>query len=348
MGGIWYVTPNDVNTLHAWMIAGFILLTILFDAILHAIHHHLHHREIDARLESEDSGHGHGHGHGGGHGHGADHGHGPSPPPSPPGDGHGGHGDGHDPHGKYGAEKFRIRPAAMTAKLHTNIFDRYKAEMTTLGFLAILVWGCNQAQLYAYVTEQQEALWGTKTGHIFSGSGGSGGSGGSSGSDAGCGSDGSAHRLLAESEEKSSGSGEDSSAGSSAGSSSGSDGVGLIDQCWRGMPHDMNIMLHELEAAHFALFLGMTLYFIVVLITLYIITCAAQFCVARAIRRPRNFSARNSGAPSADAPAPRAAAAGTASRRSQRRRRWRRSGSTRRRGRRRQRRTASTCTASSW
>ena len=113
---------------------------------------------------------------GAGHGHGADHGHGPSPPPSPPGDGHGGHGDGHDPHGKYGAEKFRIRPAAMTAKLHTNIFDRYKAEMTTLGFLAILVWGCNQAQLYAYVTEQQEALWGTKTGHIFSGSGGSGGS----------------------------------------------------------------------------------------------------------------------------------------------------------------------------
>jgi len=282
MGGIWYVTPNDVNTLHAWMIAGFILLTILFDAILHAIHHHLHHREIDARLASEDSGHGHGHGHGGGHGHGADHGHGPSPPPSPPGDGHGGHGDGHDPHGKYGAEKFRIRPAAMTAKLHTNIFDRYKAEMTTLGFLAILVWGCNQAQLYAYVTEQQEALWGTKTGHIFSGSGGSGGSAGSSGSsgsDAGCGSAGSAHsRLLAESEEKSSGSGEDSS-------SSGSDGVGLIDQCWRGMPHDMNIMLHELEAAHFALFLGMTLYFIVVLITLYIITCDR-----RNSRRPRNSS----------------------------------------------------------
>ena len=27
---------------HAWMIAGFILLTILFDAILHAIRHHLH------------------------------------------------------------------------------------------------------------------------------------------------------------------------------------------------------------------------------------------------------------------------------------------------------------------
>ena len=83
-----------------------------------------------------------------------------------------------------------------------------------------------------------------------------------------------------------------------AGSSSGSDGVGLIDKCWRGMPHDMNIMLHELEAAHFALFLGMTLYFLVVLITLYIITCAAQF-IARAISH-----ARNSGAQCADAPAP--------------------------------------------
>ena len=79
MGGIWYVTPNDVNTLHAWMIAGFILLTILagdpprrFTTTCTALRLAGGGAEDTATATATAAATA-----------GADHGHGPSPPPTP-------------------------------------------------------------------------------------------------------------------------------------------------------------------------------------------------------------------------------------------------------------------------
>ena len=245
MGGIWYVTPNDVNTLHAWMIAGFILLTILFDAILHAIHHHLHHREIDARLASEDSGHGHGHGHGGGHGPGADHGHGRRRRRRRPRRPGGGHDHGRlrrrIPHSASGgdgeAAHQHLRPV-QGGDDHPRLPRHPRVGLQPGAALRVR----DRATGSALGDEDRPHLLRLRRERLPAAAAAATGATPAAAATA-------PHGLLAESEEKSSGSGEDSSAGSSTGSSSGSDGVGLIDRCWRGMPHDMNIMLHELEEA---------------------------------------------------------------------------------------------------
>ena len=245
-GGPFTDNPTSVALLNNWIYTILILVTIAFDFLAHNFRHWLEHRAgVHARKHTYDK--------------------------MP------------DPH-------------SAAADLHLRIFTRFQGEMMTLGFLAFVVWVNNFAGTFQYIVEDYgigsgaDASSGSASaasaaasasGSVADSSASSSVADSSASSSSGSVADSSASssgsssesvgrmlldasvRMLSEAA-SSSGSGSGSGSSSGSGSGSGSSHMRFSDHgsCnpAHSIPFDGPTLLHQVEAVHFALFIGMTVH----------------------------------------------------------------------------------------